>query len=125
MKTQSPLLRIWGWGKSEHGRLLRAILSALLGVALGMLPYFSAARIIVGLLSGEKTLSAYLPWIALGLTGYIARTLLYNLALSTSHKAAFSILKTIRHRILEKLPKLPLGTVMDMSSGKIKQIVVD
>lgn len=125
MKTQSPLLRIWGWGKSEHGRLLRAILSALLGVALGMLPYFSAARIIVGLLSGEKTLSAYLPWIALGLTGYIARTLLYNLALSTSHKATFSILKTIRHRILEKLPKLPLGTVMDMSSGKIKQIVVD
>ena len=57
--------------------------------------------------------------------GYAARTLLYNMALSISHKAAFSILKNIRQKILEKLPKLPLGTVMDMSSGKMKQIIVN
>ena len=59
------------------------------------------------------------------LARYAARTLLYNMALSMSHKATFSILKNIRKKILEKLPKLPLGTVMDMSSGKMKQIIVD
>ena len=125
MQKQNPLLRIWGWGKDEHGGLIFAIVSALIGVALGMLPYFAAAQIIIGMLSGERSLSLYLPWLGLGLAGYAARTLLYNMALSVSHKATFSILKTIRQRILEKLPKLPLGTVMDMPGGKMKQIIVD
>ena len=123
--SQSPLLRVWGWGKDEHGRLIGAVISALIAVLLGMLPYFAAAQVIIGMLAWEKDLSFYLPWLGLGLAGYAARTLLYNMALSVSHKATFSILKNIRQRILEKLPKLPLGTVMDMSSGKMKQIIVD
>lgn len=53
------------------------------------------------------------------------RTVLYNGALSLSHKATFNILKTIRQMLLEKLPRLPLGTVMDTSSGKLKQAIVD
>lgn len=125
MQKQSPLLRIWSWGKNEHSSLIGAVVSAFAGVLLGMLPYFAAAQIIIKLLAGEKELSAYLPWLGLGLAGYIARTLLYNLALSVSHKATFSILKTIRQKILAKLPNLPLGTVMDMSSGKMKQIIID
>lgn len=125
MKKQSPLLRIWGWGKDEHGKLIGAVIGAFIGVALGMLPYFSAAQIIIRMLNGEKEASVYLIWLGIGLAGYAARTLFYNMALSVSHKATFSILKTIRQRILEKLPKLPLGTVMDMQSGKMKQIIVD
>ena len=125
MQKQNPLLRIWGWGKGEHGRLIGAVISALIAVVLGMLPYFAAAQVIIKILAGEKILSLYLPWLGIGLVGYVARTLLYNMALSMSHKATFSILKNIRKKILEKLPKLPLGTVMDMSSGKMKQIIVD
>lgn len=74
---------------------------------------------------GRKGNKVYLPWLVIGMAGYAARTLLYNLALSMSHKATFSVLKTIRQKILEKLPRLPLGTVMDMQSGKMKQIIVD
>lgn len=125
MQKQNPLLRIWGWGKDEHGRLIGAVISALVAVVLGMLPYFAAAQVIIGMLAGEKNMSFYLPWLGMGLAGYAARTLLYNMALSISHKATFSILKAIRQRILEKLPRLPLGTVMDMSSGKMKQVIVD
>lgn len=125
MQKQNPLLRIWGWGKDEHGSLIFAVISAFIGAALGMLPYFAAAQIIIGMLAGETDLSVYLPWLGMGLAGYAARTFLYNMALSVSHKAAFAILKTIRQKILEKLPRLPLGTVMDMSSGKMKQIIVD
>ncbi len=125
MQKQNPLLRIWGWGKDEHGRLIGAVISALVAVVLGMLPYFAAAQVIIGMLAGEKNMSFYLPWLGMGLAGYAARTLLYNMALSISHKATFSILKTIRQKILAKLPKLPLGTVMDMQSGKMKQIIVD
>lgn len=125
MGKQNPLLRIWELGEKEHGGLIRAVLLALVGVLAGLLPYFAAARIIIGLINGERQMAFYLLWCGLGLLGYWARTLLYNLALSISHKATFSILKEIRRRVLAKLPRMPLGTIVDTSSGKIKQIVVD
>lgn len=125
MQKQSPLLRIWELGKSEHGGLICAVISALIGVAAGMLPYFAAAQMIIHLLAGDREMELYLIWLGIGMGGYLVRTLLYTLALSISHKVTFSILKTIRQRLLEKLPKLPLGTVMELSSGKVKQIIVD
>ena len=125
MQKKSPLLRIWEFGAPEHGRLITAIVSALLAVTAGMLPYYAAAQILIQLFAGNRELSAYFIWLGIGIAGFVVRTFLYNLALAVSHRATFSILKTIRQQILEKLPKLPLGTVMDMSSGKMKQIIVD
>ena len=125
MKEQSPIGRIWELGAQEHGRLITAVVLAVIGVACGMVPYFAAAKIIVLLLAGEQAFTAYLPWLLTALAGFLIRTLLYNSALSLSHKATFSILKTIRQKLLAKLPHLPLGTVMDASSGKWKEIIVD
>ncbi len=125
MEKQSPVGRIWALGQSEHSRLLTAVVLAVLGTVCGMLPYFAAARIIVLLLAGETALRAYVPWLLAALGGYLARTALYNGALSISHKATFNILKTIRQLLLAKLPRLPLGTVADMSSGQLKQTIVD
>ena len=62
----------------------------------------------------------YLTWCAIGMIGYALRACLYALALSMSHRATFNILKNIRGMILDKLPKLPLGTIVDTSSGKMK-----
>lgn len=125
MEKKSPVQRIWELGKDEHGRLITAVLLAVVGVVGGMVPYFAAAKIIVLLLAGEHALAAYAPWLLAALGGYLLRTVLYNGALSISHKATFDILKTIRQKLLAKLPKLPLGTVMDTSSGKLKQTIVD
>lgn len=104
---------------------MTAVLLAVLGAVSGVAPYFAAAKIIVLLIAGEKALGAYAPWLMAALAGYLLRTLLYNGALSISHRATFSILKTIRQKLLAKLPRLPLGTVMDTSSGHLKEIIVD
>ncbi|MFR1478762.1 MAG: ABC transporter ATP-binding protein, partial [Hydrogeniiclostridium mannosilyticum] len=125
MQKQSPILRLWELGKNYHGGLIKAIFSAAVGVLCGLLPYFAAAQIIIGLLNGNTEMQFYILWCGLALVGFLLRAILYSLALSMSHKATFSILKSIRERILEKLPKMPLGTVMDTSSGQMKQIIVD
>lgn len=125
MKKQSPLLRLWELGESQQGGLIRAIICAFLGVLGGMLPYFAAARIIIQLIQGGGDMRFYMLWCVIALAGYLTRSVLYALALSMSHNATFSILKHIRERILEKLPKMPLGTILDTSSGKLKQIIVD
>ena len=125
MQKQSPLLRLWELGSDYHSGLLRAILSAFIGVLCGMIPYFAAAQILIGLIQGERDTGFYLSWCMAALVGYLLRALLYALALSMSHRATFSILKNIRERLLAKLPKMPLGTVVDASSGQLKQIIVD
>ena len=125
MKEKGPVGRIWEMGEKEHGKLITAVILAVLGVACGMAPYFAAAKIIVLLLEGEKAFMVYLPWLLTAFGGFLLRTVLYNGALGISHRATFSILKTIREKLLAKLPRLPLGTVMDTSSGKLKEIIVD
>ena len=125
MNKQSPIGRIWALGERQHGRLIAAVLLAVLGVACGMTPYFAAAKIITLLLAGERAVDAYRPWLLAALGGFLLRTALYNAALGISHKATFDILKTIRQKLLSKLPRLPLGTVMDTSSGKLKETIVD
>ena len=125
MKKQSPVGRIWELGEKEHGKLITAVALAVIGVACGMAPYFAAAKILAQLLAGEAAFSAYLPWLGMALAGFLIRTGLYNGALGISHKATFNILKTIRQKLLAKLPRLPLGTVMDTSSGKLKETIVD
>ena len=125
MEKQSPFLRLWALGESEHSGLIGAMILAAIGVLSGMLPYYAAAQIIIALLGGNRDWSFYLGWCAAGLAGYALRACLYALALSMSHKATFTILKNIRGMILDKLPRLPLGTIVDTSSGKMKQIIVD
>ena len=49
MQKQSPILRLWELGKNYHGGLIKAIFSAAVGVLCGLLPYFAAAQIIIGL----------------------------------------------------------------------------
>ena len=102
------MLRLWELGEGQQGGLKRAVLSAVVGVLFGMLPYFAAAQIILGLLKGEQSMQYYLIWCVVALVGFLLRATLYSLALSQSHKATFAILKSIRERVLEKLPKMPL-----------------
>lgn len=125
MKKKSPMLRLLEFGEEETGRLIRAVLSASLGVLFGMLPYLAAAKIIIALLNGNRDAAFYFSWCGAALLGYLLRSLLYVFALSMSHKATFSILKHVREQILDKLPRMPLGTIIDTSSGQLKQIIVD
>ena len=60
MQKQSPLLRLWELGSDCHSGLLRAILSAFIGVLCGMIPYFAAAQILIGLIQGEQGILSFL-----------------------------------------------------------------
>ena len=59
MQSKSPMLRLWELGKSEHGGLVRAMISAAAGVLLGMLPYFAAAQMIIALLGENRDWNFY------------------------------------------------------------------
>ena len=126
MDAKSALLRLWELDEEEHGRLLFSIVLSVTAVLCGLVPYFVVSALLAALLAG-RTLEVRDLWLLClaAFIGYLLRSALYAYALAVSHKAAFSILREIRWKILQKLPKLPLGTVMDLSAGEIKHILVD
>ncbi len=126
MDAQTALRWLWAIDKKEHGKLIFSIFLSVTGVLLGLVPYFVVSALLAKLLQGQTVASGdVLTLCLIAFSGYLLRSIFYAYALSLSHQAAFAILREIRWQILQKLPKLPLGTIADMSAGEIKHIIVD
>lgn len=54
-----------------------------------------------------------------------ARVLFHALSTSLSHRATFTVLAEIRKKCLEKLAKMPLGAVLEQSSGALKNTLIE
>ena len=125
MKEKSPVVILWELAHKEHSKLKTSVFIATVGVIAGVIPYITASHILIYLMNGNGRLELYLLWMGIGLVSYILKSILYSIALSVSHKATFSVLKDIRLRMLDKLPKMPLGEIINVPSGNLKQIMVD
>lgn len=109
----------------KYGEYALSIVTALLGVACSLIPYFIIIKIITALVNGTAELSHCLTlcvWMALC---WILRYALHSVSTSLSHHATFQVLANTRIRLLDKLATLPLGTVLDRSSGSYKNIIVE
>ena len=94
-----------GTGGREHGLLIRAVLSGVVGVLFGMLSYFAAAQIMLGLLEGRPGDTFYLGWCASAHLSFLLRATLYSLVVSQPHKATFTILKRMLQKAMEVLTR--------------------
>ena len=111
--------------EGKRGEYALSIVTALLGVACSLIPYFIIIKIITALINGTAELSHCLTlcvWMALC---WILRYALHSVSTSLSHHATFQVLANTRIRLLDKLATLPLGTVLDRSSGSYKNIIVE
>ncbi len=128
-KTPEPKRSAFSWltelAKGRRGEYALSVITALIGVACSLVPYFIIIKIITVLVNGTAKLSQCLilcAWMALC---WILRYVLHSLSTSLSHHATFYVLANIRIRLLDKLAALPLGTVLDRSSGSYKNIIVE
>ena len=102
-----------------------SVLAALLGVACSLVSYFIIIKIIASLVNETAELSQCLTlciWMAVF---WILRYVLHSISTTLSHHATFHVLANTRIRLLDKLAALPLGTVLDRSSGSYKNIIVE
>lgn len=128
-KTSKPQRSASSWlmelAKGRWGEYALSILVALLGVACSLVPYFIIIKIITALVNGTAELTQCLrlcAWMALC---WVLRYVLHSVSTSLSHHATFHVLANTRTRLLDKLATLPLGTVLDRSSGSYKNIIVE
>lgn len=122
---KSPLTVLWGWGKAYHGNFILSVVLAVLGVACQMIPYFCMVRMVTMMFAGERSFEAYLPMCVTALAGYLGKVIFSNLSTGISHTAAYHTLRDLRERIVQKLTKVPMGTILDTPVGQYKTIIVD
>lgn len=111
--------------EGRRGEYALSILAALLGVACSLAPYFLIIQIITALVNGTAELSRCLTLCAWMAGFWVVRYVLHSVSTSLSHHATFHVLANTRVRLLDKLATLPLGTVLDRSSGSYKNIIVE
>ena len=116
---------IWDFAGGYRSRYVLSVLSAVCGVICGILPYFVMANMIADLLGGCRDMNIYLQHCLVMALLWVGRCGFHSISTTLSHKATFAVLGNIRKRVCEKLTRVPLGTVLDMPSGSVKNVLVE
>ena len=124
-KTQSPMAWVLGQTGDHGGQYILSVALAIIGVAFSLAPYFAVIGVVQGLMDGVKDFSFYLGRCLIMAALWLGRVLFHALSTTTSHKATFAVLGEIRKRCMEKLTRLPLGTVLEQSSGALKNTLIE
>ena len=118
---------MWALGQTgeRKGQYVLSVFLAIVGVAFSVAPYFVVVGIVHGLMEGENELSYYLIRCLIIAAFWLGRVLFHALSTTTSHKATFAVLGEIRKRCTEKLTRMPLGAVLEQSSGALKNTLIE
>ncbi len=110
---------------SKKGQYIASVFFALLSVACCIAPYFIIARIVQQLLAGVRDWKLFLQECGITADFWAGNVLFHAISTSMSHIATFNLLGNIRKSMCDKLSRLPLGTVLDMPSGSLKNIIIE
>ena len=124
-KTQSPMVWVLGQTGDHGGQYVLSVVLAVIGVAFSLAPYFVVIGIVQGMMGGVKDFAFYLNRCLIMAALWLGRVLFHALSTATSHKATFAVLGEIRKRCMEKLTRMPLGTVLEQSSGALKNTLIE
>ena len=124
-KTPSPMAWVLGQTGDHGGQYVLSVVLAVIGVAFSLAPYCVVIGIVQGLMGGVKDFAFYLNRCLIMAALWLGRVLFHALSTATSHKATFAVLGEIRKRCMEKLTRMPLGTVLEQSSGALKNTLIE
>lgn len=124
-KKRSVVSWLAEFAGAKAGFYVGSVLFALLGVACQILPYLIIMDMIGQLVAGTATKAwCFRECLIMG-GWWVVRYLCHAVSTGMSHYATFQTLAGIRRKLLNKLSSLPLGTVMEKSSGSYKNIIVE
>lgn len=102
-----------------------SVVLAIMSVVAGFCPYIFLANMIKGLLEKTADLNFCLTQCGFMALFFVLARLFHAFSTSLSHRATFEVLANIRRRLTKKLARMPLGDVLDESSGTYKNIIVE
>ena len=117
---------IMQYAEQYKGKYVCSVVLAVISVIFGMLPYFAVAKMVTAMISHEeKDISFFAVWCIAAAAGYIAKGIFNGLSTSISHTATYLTMKEIRQKLIAKLTRMPMGTILSSPSGHYKDVIVD
>lgn len=104
---------------------IKSVLFAILGVACSIAPYILMGDMVKRLLSGEREFRPYLVSGVAMAVFWVLRVIFHTISTNTSHRTTFQLIANVRIALVDKLSRLPLGTVQGMPSGALKNIICE
>lgn len=124
-KQKGILDYIFRFAGEYKGAYIKSVVFAVVGVAFSLAPYALMGDMVKKLLSGEQDFNIYLREGLVMATFWILRVFFHTLSTKTSHKTTFKLIGNVRIALVDKLSRLPLGTVQGMPSGALKNIICE
>lgn len=124
-KKRSPVSWLMELAGPRRWEYLFSVLAALAGVACSLVPYFIMIELIHALLDGTADKAWCMNRCLVMGVWWVLRYVLHSISTTTSHHATFHVLANMRMRLMNKLATMPLGMVLDKSSGSYKNIIVE
>ncbi len=124
-EKKSLLTWIFTFAGEKKSAYFASIFFALLKVACGIVPYILIAAIVQELLSGVRDWNLYLRECLIIALFWAGNAFFHMISTTLSHVATFNVLANIRKNLCDKLTRIPLGSVLDMPSGTLKNILIE
>ena len=111
--------------KEHKGTVFLSVMTAIIEVALGILPYFATAKIINLIIAEKREMRLYLPFLIVILTGLLGSVVFHGISTLISHNLAYKIIEEKRKRVVRHLEKISMVDLEKKSSGQWKQFIVE
>ena len=124
-KQKGILDYIFQFADEYKSAYIKSVIYAVLGVVFSLAPYILMGDMVKRLLAGERDFGIFLTEGLIMAAFWILRVVFHTLSTNTSHRATFKVIGNVRIALIDKLSRLPLGTVQGMPSGALKNIICE
>ncbi|RRD94937.1 ABC transporter ATP-binding protein [Clostridiales bacterium COT073_COT-073] len=125
MKKKGIMDYIFQFAGEHKNAYIKSIIFALIGVVFSLVPYILMGDMVKKLFSGERNFNIYLMEGLAMAVFWILRVVFHTLSTNISHRTTFKLISNVRIQLVDKLSRLPLGTVQAMPSGGVKNIICE
>lgn len=116
---------IFQFAGEQKSTYIKSIIFALIGVFFSLTPYILMGDMVKKLFLGERDFYVYLMEGLMMAVLWIFRVVFHALSTNISHRTTFKLIGNVRILLIDKLSRLPLGTVQGMPSGELKNIICE
>lgn len=124
-KKEGMFQKIFRFAGEKKKEYIIAVFLAFIGVVFSLLPYFFIGKMVNALIAGNHNFKFYALYLGFTLISWILRATFHSFSTKRSHTATFEVLGNIRKEIAKKLLRVPLGDVINIPSGSLKNIICE
>ena len=124
-KKPSPMALLWTFADTHKSKFILSSLIAILGVLIGMVPYFCVGLLLGHFYNKSANLQNICLLCGLAILSYTLKIFFASASTIISHTATFHVLKNIRVLLSHKMEQIPMGEMLGKASGTYKMLVID